>query len=704
MAFETAGAIAVGALGGYLAQGLKTATAQLWGFYRRLELMRHVLRNESLIPKPLHLAIRDIETVFGSVGLYTTQLDGFFKELGSSGVFSHMAEGILLNTNSRAAEIAFCELYSLHFGDELLSFSGQKLNGMDLYRRIEDMMRIDLWREDLKKLSIPKTRQLQTYIDLELVKSSRQEFNGKEAIVLKSFRPAAETDQIEDNEDWHLARQTVVRVLPELLRGLTTAYSSIWVPEPDRRSRTVPLTNIFVESSVMQDLTANALNGGYDKSHVGQSLSFQEFADSLSRSVLLGDPGGGKSTIGQELCGRIMSRFAQGKGKIPIRITLRNFESAREADPQLPMLTYIARELVRVCHLKEGDELRAAVKYFLSFGQVNLFFDGLDEIIKLSKRRDYVAEVVSFTSLFPLCPTLITSRIIGYDQAPLPNGFSVHYLESFNDNSIREFVAKYAIHVFGRTASEAVVAADDILDRTKNDAPDLINNALLLALMVWLYFDRSDDLPNNRAAIYRECSTLMFQRWDEERRITRDIPADFDLLNLLAALAPKFYLDARFVGGVSRSWLVAAVRDHFVTEYGQAQDMRSKIAAERVVSFITGRAWILTDRGPNRYEFDHRTFLEYFFGRYLDDRYETLNDFLEEVLPHINRGEWVVPSHLAMQRKLEGRPSRALEAAGRLLAEISGAALTEAGALPSFVAETLEYLQPPDPLVESLAE
>jgi predicted NACHT family NTPase len=73
--------------------------------------------------------------------------------------------------------------------------------------------------------------------------------------------------------------------------------------------------------------------------------------------VVLGDPGGGKSTLCQYLCDELSkhlllgSQTAIGAGleyqlqKIPLRIVLRTFEKARKSEPQLDMFSFICREI-----------------------------------------------------------------------------------------------------------------------------------------------------------------------------------------------------------------------------------------------------------------------------------------------------------------------------------------------------------------------
>ena len=73
----------------------------------------------------------------------------------------------------------------------------------------------------------------------------------------------------------------------------------------------------------------------------------------------------------------------------------------------------------------------------------------------------------------------------------------------------------------------------------------------MLGLMVYLFIYRGD-VPSNRPEIYKECATLMFEKWDQRREIIFNIPVDFDLLDLFSYLASKIFGSADTEDGVSR--------------------------------------------------------------------------------------------------------------------------------------------------------
>src|SRR5439155_8392285 len=114
----------------------------------------------------------------------------------------------------------------------------------------------------------------------------------------------------------------------------------------------------------------------------------------------------------------------------------------------------------------------------------------------------------------------------------------------------------------GIKASAAKLKADKFLAQTNSLGDDLRENPLMLGLMVYLFIYRGD-VPSNKPEIYKECATLMFEKWDQRRDIIFKIPVDFDLLDLFSYLASKIFGSADTEDGVSREWLVAQLRAFF---------------------------------------------------------------------------------------------------------------------------------------------
>ena len=310
--------------------------------------------------------------------------------------------------------------------------------------------------------------------------------------------------------------------------------------------------------------------------------------------------------------------------------------------------------------------------------------------------------VTSFCNQYPLCPTLVTSRLVGYDDAPLSDDFEELILERFDEREILSYLSKFFKVVGGRTEAEAAQFAQDFLRQTAANASDLRTNPLMLGLMAWL-FNARGDVPSNCPEIYRECAILMFERWDPDRDIKADVPADFDKLHLFSILASQIFGDPELAAGVEAEWLNARIREYLEALY--ENKAQATAATKAIVKFITGRAWVMTDVGDGVFAFTHQTFLEYFFARFVDDQSDTVADVFDEIIPHVLRNEWDVVAHLSLQIKTHRSLRRQNQAIDNLIAILrERRPIEQQRALSIFSARSLEYLVASESQVKGLVE
>ena len=189
----------------------------------------------------------------------------------------------------------------------------------------------------------------------------------------------------------------------------------------------------------------------------------------------------------------------------------------------------------------------------------------------------------------------------------------------------------------------------------------------------------------------------MFEKWDQRRDIIFKIPTDFDLLDLFSYLASKIFGSAETEDGVSREWLTSELRKFFESWY--LEKAKALQAARSLVDFITGRAWVIYDVGPNVFKFTHRTFLEYFFARHLLSSSDSIATLIRQhLLSRVRNSEWDVIAHLAVQTAVfrdAGKMVQAAETIASIIEDQFPDARSRVAFL-TFVAKALEYLLLPE--------
>ena len=255
-------------------------------------------------------------------------------------------------------------------------------------------------------------------------------------------------------------------------------HGFLTLPDFDRRLR-VHANVIYVPSSIIY-LPAGAKEEDYSgrvRPMTPGSKTVWDLVDLLDRTVLLGDPGGGKSTAANVLTDYFASDTAR---KIPFLVTLRDY--AASTPIEWSVAEHIEHNL-RTLYQSNAPE--GLVERLLLTGRALVIFDGLDELLDTSHRRAVSDRVEQFCSAYPLTPVLVTSRVVGYNQARLDDAqFTCYRLGGFGDSEVAEYALKWFTSQEGSAAAEAKAKA--FLTESAN-AEDLRANPLLLSLMCILY-------------------------------------------------------------------------------------------------------------------------------------------------------------------------------------------------------------------------
>jgi hypothetical protein len=456
-------------------------------------------------------------------------------------------------------------------------------------------------------------------------------------------------------------------------------------------ARKLPIDDIYVAPNFLDFCKPN---DGSSTENEQRSLDLKQFLAKIYRAILLGNPGGGKSTLTNKLCFDLAHKYTErplaGRELTPVPVILRDYGSEKKA---------------RNCSILQFIELTAnstyqvqppvgAFEYLLLNGRVVVIFDGLDELLETSYRQKITADVESFCNLYPSVPVLVTSREVGYEQAPLDEKkFEAYRLAPFKDEQVAEYVTKWFLTDTELTPVQQQNKAQSFIKESRI-VPDLRSNPLMLALMCNIY--RGENyIPQNRPDLYEKCAVMLFERWDKTRGIIPTLPFEAHIRPAMMYLAHWIYTNDALQSGVEENKLVNKTADYLLERLYEDRD-EAEMAARNFIEFCKGRAWVFTDTGAGLYQFTHRTFLEYFTAFHLVRIHSTPDSLIGVLIGRIEKREWDIVSQLAIQ--LLNRHS---EAAGdeilTVLVDTSTKTdITEAKGwnLISFAARCLQFIVP----------
>ncbi|MFD6996199.1 NACHT domain-containing protein [Streptomyces mirabilis] len=470
-----------------------------------------------------------------------------------------------------------------------------------------------------------------------------------------------------------------------LSRQVSLVESKVRPPQIDTGSR-ITIDRIYVQSDLIENDGESDRSGDF-------SLLPKDIFDIYPRVVILGDPGGGKSTLATKLCVDLARGRNRGSAaKVPFKIVMRDYANYFQRS-KVSIIEYIEK----VCSAKYSTPApEGCVDYLLLNSRAAVIFDGLDELTNTALRQDMVSAVEAFTLAYPGTPVMVTSRKVGYDLSPLDG-------EMFESVTLGRFSyeqrKKYVKNWFGvmRTGSQAekVRLANEFL-RELSHADDLSSNPLMLGLMCALYRGVGY-IPRNRPELYRRCSEFLFERWDASRDIAVEKPFERGIQYGMFALALNLMKSADAASGLTEKQLVQFTTGHlhgrYYEDFDSAQD-----AARQFVQYCRGRAWVLTDVGTDEagndlYAFTHRTFLEYFAARQLVRECSDIESLIDVLYPKLRVQEWDVVAQLTIQTLDE----RFLDGSNETMLALIERAKREEGEIPrlaisSFCARSVEFM------------
>jgi HEAT repeat protein len=257
-----------------------------------------------------------------------------------------------------------------------------------------------------------------------------------------------------------------------------------------------------------------------------------------------------------------------------------------------------------------------------------------------------VRQVEAFTQTFPKNRFLITSRIVGYREAPLAADYQVYTLADFDSEQIKSFIQQwcpaYERWVKGITDSEQLQRlATSEAEKTfqsiqrKPAVGKLTVNPLLLTIVA-LIQRQGIELPSHRIELFDLCAMTLIDTWVKAKGFTAT--STFSRNNLIKLLCPlAFWMHQHpAISAIPEDELTEQVVNQLLARKITRHEDEAARLAEEFLDIVRGKTGILIERGKKRYGFLHLTFEEYFAARELEIR-DDRDDFIKA---HLHESRW----------------------------------------------------------------
>jgi formylglycine-generating enzyme required for sulfatase activity len=409
----------------------------------------------------------------------------------------------------------------------------------------------------------------------------------------------------------------------------------------------VPLRIVRRRGAMAGLATTEKLPGdGSQSDELGIERLFTTPAASNPHSLLLGDPGAGKTTALLKLLHCCLAAggpasLGLSPGTLPVFLRLRRF-TPEDLDRRFE--TFVQRELEReLGEVAKGELAPDLGARLWEHGSLLLLLDGLDEIADAGLRAQ-VCQLLDDWELShrPELRAVFSCRFSGY-------GARVRLGERFAPLKVRPLDAEQCrslVRHWFRAAQRALpdrLSKQDALKATDGlivalDGPGygsqrwkvLVGSPLLLTLLCVIAY-RGGQMPRHRTAFFDQCLRVLLGPWSRGRRDEPAVPP-LDEESALAALrAIAWRLHRRGSWDDLSVAELAVVLDDCLAPRGHL------VPSRQVLAWLHLEAGVLADYGEHRYGLLHLGLQEYLAASYIASQGTAL---LDELCTHAGEEWW----------------------------------------------------------------
>jgi len=250
--------------------------------------------------------------------------------------------------------------------------------------------------------------------------------------------------------------------------------------------------------------------------------------------IILGDPGSGKTTLLKYILimiieGKALHTLGISSGLIPFFAPLRELKNPDAED--------FNSFIKRVCCLESYSITDEIFTNLLENKQGIILFDGLDEVADKNTRLKVCRWIDKARRNYVHTPFIITSRFAGYTQESRLEGSVLELvIQDFTPEEVRTFLIKWfkTVEVALNPGKEERLC-EEKGEKEAKELADNINqsehikklavNPLMLQIIALIRRDRGTALPQRRVELYKECISVLLEKWDMAKGLNSLISA-----------------------------------------------------------------------------------------------------------------------------------------------------------------------------------
>lgn len=443
----------------------------------------------------------------------------------------------------------------------------------------------------------------------------------------------------------------------------------------DEASRGLAMERIYIP-------LATVVEGTPDDDETTLRTDPLSLLDYGSRTVILGDPGSGKSTVLRFLAivgisQPLQQRYkAKAHNRLTIFVTLRRYADELKKNQNLPLIDYIIGSTKADFSIPGFNS--EFVRFYLETGEAILLFDGVDELPDATFKLIIRERVQSLVTSFPGNTVIVTSRFAGYEAEARFEGncaFAHVQMAPLRDPDIEMFARDWHAARTERSDQRLEMVSDlmaIISDPDNVPIRQLARNPLLLTIMVLVH--RIDAvLPDQRIVLYQKCVETLMLSWLAQKEPNLRHQAgknqlDKKYMRRLAAIANWMQVQMSSTGSESRAVVGRAALHTMLTQHildierPLGGNEAAETEADAFITYVREKAGLLIEAGTDLYSFIHLTFQEYLSAHNLNILSERGGDedLWKKLKPIVTEPQWREVVRLLVAERRSEESQRAL--------------------------------------------
>ncbi|MEZ2320583.1 MAG: NACHT domain-containing protein [Microcoleus sp.] len=353
-----------------------------------------------------------------------------------------------------------------------------------------------------------------------------------------------------------------------------------------------------------------------------QKVIAENRTEKRKQIAIIGEPGAGKTT----LLGKLVEKLPKNSPDFPICIRLADLRDSTIADYLLNNWLKKALQFIDSKAENVSPEIRKALKQLFAEGKVWLLLDGVDEmaaespVLALARIREQLTDWVGKARVVLTCrlnvwDAAISNSLTDFDTYKTlefePNDVDQFICQWFEEASQDEKRRKSGNETFWLEQGKRL--QQQLKEPGKDNIRRMVRNPLRLSMLCQSWCVSEQDLPETKAALYKQFTTYFFEWKKEEFQKKYRVLKETDEKQIKQALAK-----------------LALAAMESTNRFRIEQEFAIEQMEEQWFNLADQLGWlVLVDRDTRTkkpvYAFFHSTFQEYFAACAIGDWHFFLN-------------------------------------------------------------------------------